>query len=157
MSDVIAELQRHPFLTGMPPEHYAQLGRLGHYAEYPANAVLFAEGDRRGEFFLLISGRVALEILSQGQSLRIETLDAGTALGWSAVLLGRGKHFQARALEPATALVFPGNEVLAACHAEPKFGVDLMHRLLGLVSSRLQAERVKVLDTYWPVAKRAGA
>ncbi len=157
MSDVIDELQRHPFLAGMPAEHYALLGRYGRYAEFPASAVLFAEGDLRGEFFLLISGRVALEIISQGQSLRIETLEPGTALGWSAVLLGRGKHFQARALEPVTALVFPGNEVLSACHAEPKFGVDLMHRLLGLVSSRLQAERVKVLDTYWPVAKRAGA
>lgn len=157
MSDVNVELQRHPFLAGMPPEHYALLGRLGRYAEFPVNAILFAEGDRRGEFFLLIAGRVALEIVSQGQTLRIETLEAGTALGWSAVLLGRGKHFQARALEPVRALVFPGTEVLAACHAEPKFGVDLMHRLLGLVSSRLQAERVKVLDTYWPVAKRAGA
>ena len=157
MSDVRAELQRHPFLAGMPPEHYSMLAGLGRYAEFPADGVLFAEGDRRGEFFLLISGRVALEIVAQGQSLRIETLEPGTALGWSAVLLGRGKHFQARALEPVRAVVFPGPEVLAACHREPKFGVDLMHRLLGLVSSRLQAERIKVLDTYWPVAKRAGA
>jgi len=157
MSDVNAELKRHPFLAGMPPEHYATLAGLARYAEFPTNAILFAEGDTRGEFFLLITGRVALEIVAQGQSLRIETLEPGTALGWSAVLLGRGKHFQARALEPVKALVLPGPEVLAACHLEPKFGVDLMHRLLGLVSSRLQAERVKVLDNYWPVAKRAGA
>ena len=112
MSDVSVELQRHPFLAGMPPEHYATLAALARYAEYPAGAVLFPEGDTRGEFFLLISGRVALEIVSQGQSLRIETLDAGTALGWSAVLLGRGKHFQARALEPVKALVLLGPEVL---------------------------------------------
>lgn len=157
MSDVNVELQRHPFLAGMPPEHYSLLAAMARYAEFPANGLLFAEGDTRGEFFLLITGRVALEIISQGQSLRIETLEPGTALGWSAVLLGRGKHFQARALEPVRALVLQGPEVLAACHREPKFGVDLMHRLLGLVSSRLQAERVKVLDTYWPVAKRAGA
>jgi CRP-like cAMP-binding protein len=157
MSDVKVEVQRHPFLAGMPPQHHAILAGLGRYAEFPASAVLFPEGDTQHEFFLLISGRVALEIIAQGQSLRIETLEPGTALGWSAVLLGRGKHFQARALEPVKALVFPGVEVLAACHRDPKFGVDLMHRLLGLVSSRLQAERIKVLDTYWPVAKKAGA
>jgi len=157
MSDVNAELQRHPFLAGMPPEHYALLAGMARYAEFPANAILFPEGDEAHEFFLLIDGRVALELVSQGQSLRIDTLEPGTALGWSAVLLGRGKHFQARALEPARALVFPGVEVLAACHREPKFGVDLMHRLLGLVSKRLQAARIRVLDTYWPVAKRAGA
>ena len=157
MSDVNVELQRHPFLAGMPPEHRAILAGLARYIEFPAGAILFAEGDTRQEFFMLISGHVALEIVAQGQSLRIETLEPGTALGWSAVLLGRGKHFQARALEPVQALVFPGVEVLAACHREPKFGVDLMHRLLGLVSRRLQAERIKVLDTYWPVAKKAGA
>jgi len=157
MSDVSLEVQRHPFLAGMPAEHHALLARLARYAEFPANTVLFPEGDERHEFFLLIAGRVALEIVAQGQSLRIDTLSPGTALGWSAVLLGRGKHFQARALEPVRALVFPGKEVLAACHREPKFGVDLMHRLLGLVSSRLQAERIKVLDSYWPVAKKAGA
>ena len=157
MSDVNLEMQRHPFLAGMPPEHFATLARLARYAEFPANAVLFPEGDERHEFFLLIAGRVALEIVSQGQTLRIDTLEPGTALGWSAVLLGRGKHFQARALDPVKALVLQGREVLAACHREPAFGVDLMHRLLGLVSRRLQAERVKVLDTYWPVAKKAGA
>jgi CRP-like cAMP-binding protein len=157
MSDVKTEVQKHPFLAGMPAEHHALLASLGRYAEYPANAVLFPEGDTRHEFFLLIGGRVALELVAQGQTLRIETLSPGTAFGWSAVLLGRGKHFQARALEPVTALVFPGVEVLAACHRDPKFGVDLMHRLLGLVSSRLQAERIKVLDSFWPVAKKAGA
>ena len=157
MSDVSVELKRHPFLAGMPAGHYAILAALARYAEFPTNAVLFPEGDTRHEFFLLIDGRVALELVSQGQSLRVDTLRAGTAFGWSAVLLGRGKHFQARALEPVKVLVMPGVEVLAACHREPEFGVDLMHRLLGLVSSRLQAERIKVLDSFWPVAKKAGA
>lgn len=157
MSDVKTELERHPFLAGMPPKHYSTLAALGRYVEFPANAVLFAEGDTRHEFFLLIAGRVALEIVAQGQSLRIDTLEPGTALGWSAVLLGRGKHFQARALEPVTALVFPGLSVLGACTADPEFGFDLMRRLLELASRRLQAERVKVLDQYWPVAKKAGA
>ena len=157
MSDVLLELRRHPFLAGMPEAHYAKLARLGRYAEFPANAILFPEGDERHEFFLLIAGRVALEIVSHGQTLRVDTLAAGAALGWSAVLLGRGKHFQARALDPVAALVFPGAEVLAACHDDTAFGVDLMHRLLGLVSSRLQAARLKVLDSYWPVAKKAGA
>ncbi len=157
MTDLLGELQRHPFLKGMSPEHCAVLAPLARHEQYPAQAILFAEADKRQEFFLLVAGRVALEIVAQGQTLRIETLEPGTAFGWSAVLLGRGKHFQARALEPVTALVLQGAEVLAACHREPHFGVDLMHRLLGLVSSRLQAERIKVLDTYWPVAKKAGA
>jgi len=157
MSDVMLELQRHPFVAGMRPEHWAILERLARRIEFPAAAILFPEGDERHEFFLLIAGRVALEIVSHGQSLRVDTLGPGAALGWSSVLLGRGKHFQARALEPVTALVFPGAEVLAACHKDTNFGFEMMHRLLSVVSMRLQAARVKVLDTYWPVAKKAGA
>jgi CRP/FNR family transcriptional regulator, cyclic AMP receptor protein len=157
MSDVMLDLQRHPFVAGMRPEHCARLGRLARRIEFPANAILFPEGDERHEFFLLIAGRVALEVLSHGQAMRVDTLDAGAALGWSSVLLGRGKHFQARALEPVTALVFPGIEVLAACREDTEFGFEMMHRLLDVVSRRLQAARVRVLDTYWPVAKKAGA
>jgi CRP/FNR family transcriptional regulator, cyclic AMP receptor protein len=157
MSDVMSDLKRHPFVAGMRPEHWAKLGGLARRAEFPANAVLFPEGDERHEFFLLIAGHVALEVVSHGQTLRVDTLGPGAALGWSSVLLGRGKHFQARALEPVSTLVFPGVELLAACHDDTDFGFELMHRLLSVVSARLQAARVKVLDTYWPVAKKAGA
>ena len=157
MSQLSEELRQHPFLAGMRPEHVERLAQLARRASYPADAVLFAEGDERHEFFMLGGGRVALEMLSHGQAVRVDTLEPGAAFGWSAVLLGRGKHFQARALEPVTALVFPGVELLAACRADSDFGFDMMHRLLGLVSRRLQAARLRVLDSYWTPAKRAGA
>lgn len=100
---------------------------------------------------------MALEILSHGQAVRVDTLEPGAALGWSSVLLSRGKFFQARALEPVTALVFPGVALLAACHEDTDFGFEMMRRLLEVVSLLLQVARVKVLDSYWPVAKKAGA
>jgi len=157
MTDLILDIQRHPFVEGMRPEHCAQLGRLARRVEFPANGILFPEGDLRHEFFLLIAGRVALEIVSHGQAVRVDTLEPGAALGWSSVLLNRGKFFQARALEPVKALVFPGVELLEACREHTDFGFELMRRLLEVVSRRLQVARVKVLDSYWPVAKKAGA
>jgi len=70
--------------------------------------------------------------------------------------MGRGKHFQARALQPVQALAFDGAALLDACRADPAFGFALMYRMLGVVSERLQATRLQVLDMYSPVAKRAG-
>ena len=157
MTDLTLDVQRHPFAAGMCPEHCAKLGHLARRAEFPANAVLFLEGDERHEFFLLIAGRIALEVLSHGEALRVDTLEPGAALGWSSVLLDRGKFFGARALEPVTALVFPGVELLAACRADKDFGFEQMSRLLEIVSRRLQVARVKVLDSFWHVAKKAGA
>jgi CRP-like cAMP-binding protein len=157
MTATSAALQKHPFVAGLSPEHVDRLAALGRRAEFPADTVLFAEGDERHEFFLIQQGRVALELLTHGQRLRVDTVDGPTTLGWSAVLMGRGKHFQARTLEPVEAIVFPGLELLEACKQDPTFGFEVLYRLMHVVSRRLQAARLQVLDTHSPIARRAGA
>ncbi len=72
------------------------------------------------------------------------------------MLMGRGKHFQARALERVEALAFDGGDLLASCKRDSQFGFVFMHRLLGVVAERLQATRLQLLDMHAPVAKRAG-
>ena len=124
---------------------------------FERDQVIFREGDECGEFYLIMNGLVALEIAAPDHTLRVQTLAAGDELGWSAILMGRRKHFQARALERTEALAFDGGELLVACKQDSVFGYVLMHRLLGVVSERLQATRLQVLDMYSPVAKRAGA
>jgi CRP/FNR family cyclic AMP-dependent transcriptional regulator len=157
MQETSAALQRHPFAAGLSTGHLDGLAALGRRAEYPADTVLFAEGDERHEFFLILHGRVALEMLTHGQRLRVDTVDGPTTLGWSAVLMGRGKHFQARTLEPVEAIVFPGLDLLEACRRDTAFGFEIMYRLMHVVSRRLQAARLRVLDTHSPIARRAGA
>jgi hypothetical protein len=72
------------------------------------------------------------------------------------VLMGRGKHFQARTLEPVEALQLNGAELLTAFKEDAAFGLAFTLRLLGVVSERFQATRLQLLDKYSPVAKRAG-
>lgn len=154
---ILGAVQNHPFVLGLTPEHCATLASLARSVSFGTNELIFREGDDKHEFFLLLAGRVALELTVQGKPLRVHTLEAGDELGWSAVLMSRGKHFQARALEPVEALAFDGYALLEKCRADTGFGYKIMHRLLGVVSERLQAARLQVLDTYSPIAKRAGA
>ena len=154
---ILAAVQQHPFTQGLTPEHCATLASLGSRASYAKDDIIFAEGDLRHEFFLLLKGRVALEMMAQGKALRVHTLESGDELGWSSVIVGRGKLFQARALEPVEALAFNGYVLLERCRADTGFGYKIMHRLLGVVSERLQAARLQVLDMYSPIARRAGA
>jgi len=102
-------------------------------------------------------GSWRIEIAAPGHIFRVQTLFAGDELGWSAMLGSSGKQFQARALERTEALAFEAADLLAACRDDPAFGFVLMHRLLGVVAERLQATRVQLLDSYSPVAARAGA
>jgi CRP-like cAMP-binding protein len=154
---VLNAVQHHPFTEGLTPEHCATLASLARSVSYARDAMIFREGDEKHEFFLLLSGRVALEMMTQGKPLRVHTLEGGDELGWSAVIMGRGKHFQARALEPVEALAFDGYALLEKCRADTGFGYKIMHRLLGVVSERLQAARLQVLDMHSPIARRAGA
>jgi CRP-like cAMP-binding protein len=99
---------------------------------------------------------VALELEAPDHVLRVQTLYAGDELDWSAVLPHAGKHFQARALTPVKALAFEGDHLLTTFKAHPDFGLAFMLRLMGVVSERLRATRVQLLDMYSPVARRAG-
>ena len=150
-------LARHPFTTGMGGPAIEKLATLARTVGYARNEVIFREGDDCHDFFLLVSGRVGLEIVSEGVAHRVHTLSAGDEFGWSAVLMGQGKYFQARALEQVEALALDGGDLLALCEREPAFGFKLMHRLLAVVAERLQATRLQLLDTYLPVAHKAGA
>jgi len=155
--DILSALQQHPFVQGLTPEHCATLAGLARRTSFGKDEIIFAEGDQKHEFFLLLKGRVALEMMAEGKPLRVHTLEGGDELGWSSVLSGRGKFFQARALEPVEALAFPGYVLLEKCRSDTGFGYKIMHRLLGVVSERLQAARLQVLDRYSPIAKKAGA
>lgn len=149
-------LEEHPFVADFRPEHKARLAALARQVRFDEGQVIFHEGDDYSVFYLLGEGMVALELETPGHVLRVQTLYAGDELDWSAVLPHAGKHFQARALSPVTALAFEGEQLLASFKSDPEFGLAFMLRLMGVVSERLRATRVQLLDMYSPVAKRAG-
>jgi CRP/FNR family cyclic AMP-dependent transcriptional regulator len=151
-----AMLEKHHFVEEFQPRDVEKLSTLAKEVRFARDQVIFREGDECSEFYMIVSGLVALEIEAPDHTLRVQTLSAGDELGWSALLMGSGKHFQARALEPVEALAFEGAELLAACKEDTAFGFAFMQRLLAVVAGRLQATRLQVLDMHSPVAKRAG-
>jgi len=162
MSDNVLEtLKTQPFATQLEPDHVSRLASMGKFARFSPDHVVFKEGEQTNKFYLIVSGSVALETnlpeMNGARSvLRVQRLGPGDGLGWSAALVGRGKHFQARALSDVEALVFDGGEVLEACRKDASFGFAFMVRLLDVVSKRLQATREQLVDMHSPVARQAG-
>jgi CRP/FNR family cyclic AMP-dependent transcriptional regulator len=153
---LLAMLEKHPFVREFDGPHLEQLAALAKVVHFDRDHVIFQEGDENADFFLISRGMVAIEIDAAESVLRVQTLFEGDEFGWSAVLMGRGKHFQARALEHTDALAFDGSELLAAFQADPAFGLAFTLRLLGVVSERLQGTRLQLQDMYSIAAKRAG-
>jgi len=150
------DLESHPFVSGLPPKHVQTLARLAGKAHFKRGDVIFREGEHCSEFYLIVSGPVALEMTLPRGILQVQRLSGGDGLGWSAALVGRGKHFQARALDDVDAIVFEGPDVLDECQKDPEFGFAFMVRMLDVVSKRLQATRLQLADMYSPVARQAG-
>ncbi|MBL0173178.1 MAG: Crp/Fnr family transcriptional regulator [Gemmatimonadaceae bacterium] len=153
---LLSVVESHPFVAGLEPRHIQKLASMARDMCFDTGVVIFPEGDSGREFYLLVKGMVGLEITSHGGVLRVQTLYAGDEFGWSAVLTGKSKVLQARALSRADVLVFDGVELLEAFKEDPAFGLAFTMRLLGVVSERLSATREQLLDFYAPESKRAG-
>jgi len=150
-------LAQHPFSKNFQPQQIERLAAQARAVSFTPNQLIFRSGDECADFYLIISGRVALEMPVGKNVLRIQTLGDGDEFGFSVLITGRGMTFQARALQPVEALAIDGSKLLEACRADPEFGFSLMRKLLLIVSERLDATRLQLMDTYSPVAARAGA
>ncbi len=144
-------LAEHPFTKKFWPEHVERLASMAAEMRFVPGELIFQEGDLSSLFYLLISGSVALEVVSPGRPVRVATLFAGDVLGWSSVTGDRAKQFQARALEPVVALAFDGVRLCHACEQDFAFGVAFMRALLGVLSGRLHSVREQLIEIYSPV------
>ncbi len=143
-------LRDHPFLEGLKPNHVQKIAELAMEVQFSRDQLVFREGDESSLFYLLLSGKVALEISAPGKIVRIQTLGAGDELGWSSLLGGDGKTFQARALESVRAVAFDAARLRQTFDQDTAFGYQFMQRLIKVVARRLQAARIQLLDVYAP-------
>lgn len=144
-------LREHPFTARFWPEHVARLAAMASEVQFAPGELIFQEGDHSSLVYLLISGNVALEVNTPGRPLRVSTLYAGELLGWSSVTSDNGKQFQARALEQVHALAFDGARLRHACEEDFAFGFAFTRAILTVMSGRLHAIRVQLLEAYTPV------
>lgn len=154
---LLQQLEIHPFVADLRPEHRVRLAALAKRVHFDPDQIIFHEGDDYSVLYLLEKGMVALELDVPDHLLRVQTLYAGDVFDWSALLPHSAKHFQARALDDVAAFAFEGDDLHASFKEDPAFGLAFMLRLMGVVSERLRATRLQLLDMYSPVAKRAGA
>ena len=135
-----------PFVREMKPDSIAKLAAAAKEVGFDKDQILFREGDTSRQFYIVLSGKVALEITTLKGPYRLMTVEDGGELGWSFLLRKGGRHFRARAVDRVRALVFDGPTLQKACEEDPAFGYHLTKRVLEVVSERLEATRLHFLD-----------
>jgi CRP/FNR family cyclic AMP-dependent transcriptional regulator len=145
VESVIAE---HPFLRGLKPEYMRMLADSAMRMHYEAGELVFREGDPANRFYLIEQGRVSLESHRKDEvPVAVQIIGGGDVLGWSWLFPPYYWHFDARALEPTTAIFFYGTRLREQCEQDHDFGFEMMKRTTHVVIQRLQVTRKQLLSS----------
>ena len=148
-STVAARISAHPFFAALTGEQQEMLAEHGTPVAFTAGQRLFAEGGVADQFWLIEHGGVALYMGVPGRGDQIiETLTAGTVLGWSWLHPPYRWHFDAVARLPTDAIAFDAASVRRRCDADPVFGYAALRSFTPVITERLQATRLRLLDLY---------
>ncbi|HVU27123.1 MAG TPA: Crp/Fnr family transcriptional regulator [Verrucomicrobiae bacterium] len=139
-------LAAQPFLKGLSVQQLELLAENAMPAEFKTDELIFKEGGPANRFYILLSGEVALESPcpkcdDERGTATIETVGAGSVLGWSWLFPPYYSHFNARALSPVKAIFFYGTRLREQCENDHDLGYELMKRIAQIFIERLQATR----------------
>jgi CRP-like cAMP-binding protein len=142
-----SELAAHPFLAGMSPHHLVLLATAASPKQFPKSEVIFRAGEPANGFYLIEKGAVAIEgsVFEHG-AISTDCIHAGEPLGWSWLFPPYLWHYDARAIEPTTALFFDGKTLHELCKDDLTLGHELFKRMSEVMVRRLQASRARLIE-----------
>ena len=140
-------LRQHSFFKDVPSKHFDFLLGCTSHAVFKAGEVIIKEQEPADKFFLIRSGLVAIYIDNPSR-ITIQTIREGDILGWSWLIPPYRYRFSAKAVENTRALALDGKCLREKCEKNSDLGYALLKRLVGVLSERLEATRIQLLDIY---------
>jgi CRP/FNR family transcriptional regulator, cyclic AMP receptor protein len=143
------QLRQFQFLQDIEDEHLRHLAAIARLVEFPANKVLYREGQVVSNVYLILSGSVSIEICAAGIGCRrIMTVSAGDLLGISPAVGQSRSTGTVRTLAATRAIELNASQVLTLCEHNPRFGYEFMRQVAVAISQRLGATRLQPLDVF---------
>ena len=142
-------LSVHPFFEGFDSNHLKTLTGCASNVRFQSGQMMVSGGKEANECFLIREGRVAIEVFVEARGpVTIQTLGAGEILGWSWLVPPYYWRFDARAVDDVRALALDGKCLREKCETDPRLGYELLKRIALVITRRLEATRIQLLDVY---------
>ena len=143
--DALREALRETILfVELDDEQLEHIAAAGSVESLQRGVVLFEEGDEPGEFYLVLSGRVAIAQESDdGRESLLAVLGPGELFGEMGFLDGYNRSAQARALEESTVLIVPYGQLRLLYENNP----SALWSAVRLLARRLRAMDQALSDT----------
>ena len=155
MSSLESQIVAHPFFDGLEATQVTSVIKHATITRVAARGFIFREGGDADKFYLIRRGKVVLTVFEPWKgSIAIQTLGAGEALGWSWLFPPYQWHFDARAVEDTEVIVFDAARLRTKLDDNPEIGYELLKRIARIMTERLQASRIQLLNIYDTSSRR---
>lgn len=149
-SKLINALQSVPLFQQMSEAHFNKILQISTLVDVDAKQELFREGDPEEFLYVVVQGRVAIEMFipSRGR-IRIHTAEPMDEVGWSSVTpVVRRRTASARAVLPSTLIKIDAVKLRQFSEDDCSLGYIIMRRICNVIASRLLTTRLQLLDVF---------
>lgn len=148
--ELLVELNKVPWFHELDPKHLNQLAAIAQLRRIKAGETIFREGDKEDNFYVVLEGRVALDIFVPHRGkVRFYTAEPWEVFGWSSVTpTVRQRTAGAAAVLDSFVVGFDAEKLRQACDADHDLGYLVMRRLANIIAGRLMVTRLQLLDMF---------
>lgn len=148
--ELVNALQTIPWLQEFSPEHFGKIVEIASLCGVDTNQEIFHEGDADDYMYIVLQGRVAIDIFVPGRGrTRVYTAEPMDVIGWSSVVpVVRQRTAGARAVLPSHIIRLDANKLRILCEQDRSLGYIVMRKLANVVAIRLLTTRLQLLDIF---------
>lgn len=145
-----ATIQAIPWLSELSATQLDKIVSAACMVEKKAGEAIFHEGDKQDYLYIIIEGRVGIEMTLPGRGrVRLGTIEPMDIVGWSSVTTTiRQRTATARAVTPTRLIALDAASLLQLCEEDHDFGYLFMRRMANIIAGRLLSSRLQLLDIF---------
>jgi len=138
----------------------SMLGKMLPFAQmhlFGDRAVIFKEGQHSEDFYMLVKGKVVLEVeASASIMISLGSIKPGYSFGWSALLRGSSHASDAICVEPCEVIAIPGDKFIQILEENHDMGYRVMMDVATILKNKLEqrtGQFLKALRTHPDIEK----
>jgi len=147
-ANLLPTLQGIPWFVDLREDQLARLARICEVRSLKAGDIVFREGEKIEDLYLVLEGQVSIQIgiPFRGQ-VRIFTAEPLDVFGWSSLTpVVRQRTSEAMAITDGQVLQINSDGLKQLCEEDHTIGYVVMRRIANVVATRLLTTRLQIMD-----------
>lgn len=137
--DRVQFLKTVPFFDQLSNRQLKRVSDIMFERTYETDELIFEEGQPGAALFLILDGKIAIEIYRETSTMCLAVLERGAFFGEMALLDETPRSATARALELTRTLALYRNDLNGLVYRHPRTACRIYRSLAGMIGDRLRS------------------